>query len=240
MSCPGIHRASTLRNATRNEVAARVRSTKQLVVRATTATLAAAGSEKHAEKRSNRRGRLAEVRTIAPIICEAVLLRREELAHRVRCLRGRSDRESRRAVRLLELLEVDLLRRWQWTPNPDVFLRNVEEITRKQIKVAELWHDEISEITGPTKRVVLERRVARLAEFERASHHGPVASYIYDTSVAVWKSTTGLGRPDQTSKFSSLVKSKSIRLIFGRIDCSHRVLEAQRKCLCQNIRIRSH
>jgi hypothetical protein len=31
----------------------------------------------------------------------------------------------------------------------------------------------------------------------------------------VWKSTAGLGRPDQTLKFSSSVKSKSIRLIFG-------------------------
>ena len=55
----------------------------------------------------------------------------------------------------------------------------------------------------------------------------------------VWKSTTGLGRPDQTLKFSSSAKSKSIRLIFGRIDCSRRVLEAQRKCLCQNGRMRA-
>ena len=31
----------------------------------------------------------------------------------------------------------------------------------------------------------------------------------------VWNSTTGLGGPDQTSEFSSSVKSKSIRLIFG-------------------------
>ena len=31
--------------------------------------------------------------------------------------------------------------------------------------------------------------------------------------VAVWNSTTGLGGPDQTSEFSSSVKSKSIRLI---------------------------
>ena len=37
----------------------------------------------------------------------------------------------------------------------------------------------------------------------------------------VWKSTAGLGRPDQTLKFSSSVKSKSIWLTFGRIDCSH-------------------
>ena len=37
----------------------------------------------------------------------------------------------------------------------------------------------------------------------------------------VWKSTTGLGRPGQTLKFSCSVKSTSIWPIFGRIDCSH-------------------
>ena len=57
---------------------------------------------------------------------------------------------------------------------------------------------------------------------------------------AVCKSTSELGRRGQTSEFSSSVKSKSIRLIFGRIDCSQRVLEARRKCSCQNIRIRAH
>jgi hypothetical protein len=56
----------------------------------------------------------------------------------------------------------------------------------------------------------------------------------------VCKSTAGLGRPDQTLKLSSSVKSKSIRLIFGRIDCSHRVLEAQPKISCQTDRIRAH
>ena len=61
-----------------------------------------------------------------------------------------------------------------------------------------------------------------------------------DKSHAVWKSTAGSGRPDQTSKFSSSVKSKSIRLILGRIDCSRRVLEAQRKCLGQTVRLRPH
>jgi hypothetical protein len=54
---------------------------------------------------------------------------------------------------------------------------------------------------------------------------------------AVWNSTTGLG-PDQTSEFSSSIKSKSIRLIFGRIDCSRRVLEAQ--SLRRNCRICAH
>ena len=37
---------------------------------------------------------------------------------------------------------------------------------------------------------------------------------------AVWKSNSELGYPHQTSELSSSVKSKSIRLIFGRIDCS--------------------
>ena len=57
---------------------------------------------------------------------------------------------------------------------------------------------------------------------------------------AVWKSTAGLGRPDQTLQHGSSAKSKSIRLIFGRIDRSRRALEARRKCSCQSIRIRAH
>ena len=57
---------------------------------------------------------------------------------------------------------------------------------------------------------------------------------------AVWIPTTGLGGPDQTSELSSSVKSKSIRLIFGRIDCSRRVLEAQPKRLRRECRIRTH
>jgi hypothetical protein len=57
---------------------------------------------------------------------------------------------------------------------------------------------------------------------------------------AVWKSTTGLGGPHQTSELSISVKSKSIRLILGRIDCSCQVLEAQRKSLVQTVRLRAH
>ena len=57
------------------------------------------------------------------------------------------------------------------------------------------------------------------------------------TSGAAWKSTTGLGGPDQTLKFSSSVTSTSIRLIFGRIDGSRRVLEARPKRL---VRSRAH
>ena len=60
------------------------------------------------------------------------------------------------------------------------------------------------------------------------------------TSATVWNSTTGLGGSDQTSEFSSSIKSKSIRLIFGRIDCSRRVLEAQRKSMVQIVRLRAH
>ena len=57
--------------------------------------------------------------------------------------------------------------------------------------------------------------------------------------VAVWIPTTGLGGPHQTSELSISVKSKSIRLIFGRIDCSRQVLEAQRKSLVQTVRLRA-
>ena len=49
-----------------------------------------------------------------------------------------------------------------------------------------------------------------------------------------------VGRPDKPLKFSSSVNSKSIRLIFGRIDCSCRVLEAQQKASRRNGRIRPH
>jgi hypothetical protein len=47
-----------------------------------------------------------------------------------------------------------------------------------------------------------------------------------ESFTAVWKSTSELGRRGQTSELSISVKSTSIRLIFGRIDCSRRVLEA--------------
>ena len=57
---------------------------------------------------------------------------------------------------------------------------------------------------------------------------------------AVWKSTAGLGGPDQTSEFSISIKSKSIRLIFGRNDCSRRVLDAKPKRLRRNCRVRPH
>ena len=78
------------------------------------------------------------------------------------------------------------------------------------------------------------RRRARPSPDPSASRSSPTRR----SSRTACKST-GLGRPDQTLKFSSSVKSKSIRLIFGRIDCSHGFLEEQRMCLCQNIRIRA-
>ena len=84
-------------------------------------------------------------------------------------------------------------------------------------------------------------RVAAVVELARLDEVEHLAEAPRGLGVApVWKSTTGLGRPDQPLKFSSSVKSKSIRLIFGRIDCSRRVLEAQRTCVCQNVRTRSH
>ena len=57
-------------------------------------------------------------------------------------------------------------------------------------------------------------------------------------STTVWKSTTGLGRPHQTSGISSSVKSKSIRLIFGRLIPSGRDLEVWISFVCTSIRIR--
>ena len=66
-----------------------------------------------------------------------------------------------------------------------------------------------------------------------------VGATVAALSMAVWKSTTGLGGPHQTSELSISVKSKSIRLSFGRIDGSRRVLEARRKASRRNRRIRS-
>ena len=57
-------------------------------------------------------------------------------------------------------------------------------------------------------------------------------------SAAVWKSTTGLGRPHQTSEIPSSVKSRSIRLIFGRLFPFGRDLELWMKNLRKMIRIR--
>ena len=48
------------------------------------------------------------------------------------------------------------------------------------------------------------------------------------------KSTAGSGRPDRTSKLSR--HSKSIWLIFGRIDGSRRVLEARPKRRVRTVR----
>ena len=52
--------------------------------------------------------------------------------------------------------------------------------------------------------------------------------------------TAGLGGPDQTREFSSSVTAMSIRLIFGRLECSRRVLEARPKDLRRNGRLRAH
>ena len=55
----------------------------------------------------------------------------------------------------------------------------------------------------------------------------------------VCKSTTGTPCPAKTSNLSSSIKSKSIRLIFGRIDCSRQVLEAQLKSLVRTVQLRA-
>ena len=52
--------------------------------------------------------------------------------------------------------------------------------------------------------------------------------------------TYGNGVETKTSNLSSSVTSKSIRLIFGRIDCPRRVLEAQQKSVRRNGRIFPH
>ena len=59
----------------------------------------------------------------------------------------RKDRKARRARHLVQMLEVRLLRDWGWSPDHVVFQRNVENITRRQIKKAEEWSDAIDAIT---------------------------------------------------------------------------------------------
>ena len=56
----------------------------------------------------------------------------------------------------------------------------------------------------------------------------------------VWNSNSELGYPNQTSELSISVKSTSIRLIFGRIDGSRRVLEARQKASRRNRQLRAH
>ena len=53
---------------------------------------------------------------------------------------------------------------------------------------------------------------------------------------AVWKSTSGMDASSKTSNLSISAKSKSIRLIFGRIDRSRRVLEAEPKSPAPSVR----
>ena len=66
------------------------------------------------------------------------------------------------------------------------------------------------------------------------------AAYLVAAPSAVWKSTSGMDASSKTSNLSISAKSKSIRLIFGRIDRSRRVLEAEPKSLCPPLRIRTH
>ena len=93
---------------------------------------------------------------------------------------------------------------------------------------------------GNLSALALTAFLSRAQERNAKHHHARREKAHERASTSVWKSTTGLGRPDQTLKFSRSVNSKSIRLIFGRIDCSRRVIEAQPKRLRRNCRIRSH
>ena len=116
--------------------------------------------------------------------------------------------------------------------------------------VAPLAGDDLEDelVLGPRRRgqrvdlaaVEEDRALEVRARGVVVAEHGPDVAALAVAAVPVWNSTTGLGGPDQTREFSSSVTSKSIRLIFGRIDCPCRALEAQPKRLCQNIRIRSH
>ena len=95
----------------------------------------------------------------------------------------RKDRKARRARHLVQMLEVRLLRDWGWSPDHVVFQRNVENITRRQIKKAEEWSDAIDAITDDDARTELERRVAKATEYERLSHMGELEQVLYHVSL---------------------------------------------------------
>jgi len=73
-----------------------------------------------------------------------------------------------------------------------------------------------------------------IGEVGNAVSNGDPASASVDSNHWVW------GGGHQTSELSRSATSKSIRLIFGRIDRSHRVLEARRNTVFQNVRLRAH
>jgi hypothetical protein len=104
---------------------------------------------------------------------------------------------------------------------------------------------EVAEGAAPPGARLAQSFVHGNGQEHRQMFHGAPPGYAQRlwspaTFVAVWKSTTGLGGPHQTSELSISIKSKSIRLIFGRIDCSRRVLEARQKTSRRNGRIRAH
>ena len=93
-------------------------------------------------------------------------------------------------------------------------LLNEESIAFKQMYITRTAHDLKTPITS--FRLALDQ-LDRLLDKSTST----------DESAPAWKSTGEPGRPDQTLQVSRSVTSTSIRLIFGRIDRSRRVLEAQ-------------
>ena len=81
----------------------------------------------------------------------------------------------------------------------------------------------LSEKAIELRRRVEERRTERKAALVKA---GEMVLY-NERRGPVWE-------------LSSSIKSKSIRLIFGRIECSRRVLEAEPKSPAQSVQLRTH
>ena len=61
----------------------------------------------------------------------------------------------------------------------------------------------------------LTKLLATLTPLQAPGAAGPPPPADAAELATVWNSTTGLGGPDQTLKFSSSIKSKSIWLVFG-------------------------
>merc|ERR1719486_1190034 len=177
-----VQRALVAQRATAAKVAYAGVTAREAVkrrVHAARAYVSEEGREAHAE----RKERLVAVKTMAPIICDAVLLRRAGLLAFRKRIADRKDRKARRARHLVQMLEVRLLRDWGWSPDHVVFQRNVENITRRQIKKAEEWSDAIDAITDDDARTELERRVAKATEYERLAHMGELEQVLYHVSL---------------------------------------------------------
>ncbi|KAJ8600458.1 hypothetical protein CTAYLR_001456 [Chrysophaeum taylorii] len=124
------------------------------------------------EERSAREARIKEARQLAPHIAELVIKRQDELHACMVIARERNDDAGRRAMKLLEELEIRLLRKWEYVEQRAVWLSNIETITRRHMKAAIRLKEELDAIASAappedaialrTQKLIEHERVARL------------------------------------------------------------------------------